>query len=40
MTKEQAPGYEQIRKDSKVIGVWDDHDFGINDGDKYFAFKE
>ena len=40
MTKEQAPGYKQIRKNSKVIGVWDDHDFGINDGDKDFEFKD
>jgi alkaline phosphatase D len=24
---------------TKVIGVWDDHDFGINDGDKTFSQK-
>ena len=24
---------------TKVVGVWDDHDFGINDGDKTFSQK-
>ena len=24
---------------TKVVGVWDDHDYGINDGDKTFSQK-
>ena len=27
------------QKGTKVIGVWDDHDYGINDGDKTFKNK-
>ena len=23
-----------------VVGVWDDHDYGINNGDKHFEHKE
>jgi alkaline phosphatase D len=23
-----------------VLGVWDDHDYGIGNGDQYFAGKE
>ncbi|CDW81812.1 UNKNOWN [Stylonychia lemnae] len=30
---------DPVRK-PKVIGIWDDHDYGINDGDKSFLFKQ
>lgn len=30
------PGYRDFIKDRQVIGIWDDHDYGVNDGDKYF----
>ncbi|KAK9756600.1 hypothetical protein RND81_01G108400 [Saponaria officinalis] len=33
------PGYSYIRKHSKVIGTWDDHDYGLNDAGKEFAEK-
>ncbi|XP_074273435.1 uncharacterized protein LOC141597028 [Silene latifolia] len=33
------PGYSYIRKHSKVIGTWDDHDYGLNDAGKEFAGK-
>ncbi|MEX0882826.1 MAG: alkaline phosphatase D family protein [Cyclobacteriaceae bacterium] len=33
-------GYAMIRKTTQVIGTWDDHDFGINDGGVNFAKKK
>ncbi|MCR5889080.1 alkaline phosphatase family protein [Hymenobacter sp. J193] len=34
------PGYRQLREQgTKVIGTWDDHDYGRNDGDKNYPFK-
>ena len=27
-------------KGTKIIGVWDDHDYGINDGNKDFYKKD
>ncbi|MBV6646071.1 MAG: alkaline phosphatase family protein [Cyclobacteriaceae bacterium] len=33
------PDYTQLRNESKVIGIWDDHDYGINDGGKYYKEK-
>jgi len=34
------PLYSQTRKQTKIIGVWDDHDYGQNNGDKYYIHKE
>ena len=31
-----SPGYRKVRASCQVIGVWDDHDYGQNDGDKTF----
>ena len=31
--------YQQVLNNSKVIGVWDDHDYGINDGGKFYSMK-
>ena len=31
---------QQMAKETRVIGVWDDHDFGINDGNGNYADKE
>ena len=40
MTKTQ-PGYQRLLKQTgAVIGIWDDHDFGTNDGDKHFEHKD
>ena len=39
-TKEDAPGYSRMRESSHVIGVWDDHDFGTDNGSKDFKFKD
>jgi alkaline phosphatase D len=32
--------YKKLAASSTVIGIWDDHDFGINDGGKAYAKKE
>jgi alkaline phosphatase D len=35
-----APGYlEMLASGTKVIGVWDDHDFGFDNEDKDFKGK-
>lgn len=31
--------YQKLLKNVPVIGIWDDHDYGINDGDKNFSIK-
>lgn len=33
------PGYSRLRLNSKVIGTWDDHDYGLNDAGKEFNKK-
>lgn len=35
-----APEYHQLRETTAVIGTWDDHDFGVNDGGKEFSKKK
>jgi len=35
-----APLYTELRTKSTVIGTWDDHDYGVNDGNKHFKYKE
>jgi len=35
-----APLYTDLRTKSTVIGTWDDHDYGVNDGNKHFKYKE
>lgn len=37
--KNKAP-YSQLITQVPVIGVWDDHDYGSNDGDKFFEPKK
>lgn len=32
--------YQTLKSQTKVIGIWDDHDYGINDGGKFFAQKK
>lgn len=34
------PEYQQLLKQSKVVGIWDDHDYGVNDGGKFYAKKK
>jgi len=34
-------GYQMLLKSrTKVIGTWDDHDYGVNDGGKFYSKKE
>ncbi|WP_340199145.1 alkaline phosphatase D family protein [Ascidiimonas sp. W6] len=34
------PGYQKIMEKMEVLGTWDDHDYGLNDGGAFFDFKE
>lgn len=31
--------YQQFIQDTPVIGIWDDHDYGVNDGDKTYPMR-
>ena len=39
MTKE-VPGYDTLTKQSTIIGVWDDHDYGSNNAGRRFELKD
>ena len=39
-TQKTHPDYSQLRALCPVIGIWDDHDYGVNDGGKHFAQKK
>jgi alkaline phosphatase D len=32
--------YRKLQETTEIIGVWDDHDYGINNGGKEFARKD
>lgn len=34
------PDYQELLKRTEVIGIWDDHDYGVNDGGKEYAAKD
>lgn len=34
-----GPEYTNFRKNTWITGIWDDHDYGVNDGGKEYAFK-
>ena len=34
------PGYQELLKTCPVLAVWDDHDFGVNDGGKNYSKKK
>ncbi len=38
--QDTVAGYAKLRSEVPVIGTWDDHDFGLNDGGSDFAIKE
>jgi alkaline phosphatase D len=38
--QKQNEGYKQLMSYAKIIGVWDDHDYGINDGGIHYTQKE
>lgn len=37
--QKNRPSYQQLLKTCPVTGTWDDHDYGINDGGKYYSRK-
>ncbi|TMW63417.1 hypothetical protein Poli38472_002358 [Pythium oligandrum] len=34
------PEYQELRARVPIIGVWDDHDYGLNDGGKTYKYRE
>ncbi|GAB2633528.1 alkaline phosphatase D family protein [Belliella aquatica] len=36
-TQKAIPAYQKLKENTQVIGVWDDHDYGINDGGKFYS---
>jgi alkaline phosphatase D len=39
-TQKNRPSYQRLLQSMKVYGIWDDHDYGINDGGKEYRMKE
>jgi alkaline phosphatase D len=39
--QKEHPGYQQLLgSNTQIIGTWDDHDYGINDGGKHYTMKD
>jgi len=38
--QDAVTGYRQLKQNTPIIGTWDDHDYGINDGGVSFAKKK
>lgn len=38
--QKNRPSYQQLLATCPVTGTWDDHDYGTNDGGKYFSIKK
>lgn len=38
--QKNRPEYQKLRQSSIIYGTWDDHDYGVNDGGKFYAKKE
>lgn len=39
LQQKYTPEYQAFIQKTPVIGIWDDHDYGVNDGDKNYAPK-
>ncbi|NKI32831.1 alkaline phosphatase D family protein [Croceivirga thetidis] len=39
LAQNQIEGYRKLKENTMVTGVWDDHDYGLNDGGEEFAAK-
>ncbi len=37
--QDRVKGYRKLKRKTEVIGTWDDHDYGINDGGALFEMK-
>ena len=35
-----AKGYKDLMSNTATIGIWDDHDYGTNNGDSTFKLKD
>ena len=40
LRQKSHPGYRQLREKAMIVGTWDDHDYGTNDGGKEYPRKE
>ncbi|MEY4135604.1 MAG: alkaline phosphatase D family protein [Saprospiraceae bacterium] len=40
LTQKHFPGYRAVRGAMPVVGIWDDHDYGVNDGGKSYSKKQ
>lgn len=40
LIQKNFPEYQAIRKAMPVVGIWDDHDYGVNDGGKHYNKKQ
>lgn len=40
LAQNQVEGYRNLKEKTLITGVWDDHDYGLNDGGEEFAAKE
>lgn len=38
--QKERPDYKKLMNKCEVIGTWDDHDYGVNDGGKSYAMKK
>lgn len=38
--QKENPGYKTLMDSTEIIGVWDDHDYGLNDGGKEWSVKD
>lgn len=38
-SQNKVSGYKKLKKNTQVIGTWDDHDYGLNDGGAEFVSK-
>ena len=34
--QKEQPGYARLRTAARVLGTWDDHDYGVNNGDRLY----
>ena len=37
---DREPGYQKLKETAKIIGIWDDHDYGWNDAGKYYSKRD
>lgn len=38
--QKQVPGYQALRKEARVLGTWDDHDYGANDAGRSYPMRD